>query len=130
VEDAAADLRGQVDAVLAGEKAKEVAIREAVKQLDSNGEEIKKSVVVLSAELEATRQALIQEVNTWCESHLHRLEGVGERKQTNLEAQEEKLRTMADMLASHQKNTLGALKDSKGLSELIPLCLRLLDKVR
>jgi len=129
VEDAALELRGLVDGVLAQEKIKEDTIRQAVKKLESTGEGIKSQVASLSVELESVRSRLVQEVNSWCEVHLHRLDTVGDNKQEILARQEEQLQAKIDALIAHQRNTLGAIKDSKALSDLVPLCLRLLEKV-
>ena len=129
VEDAAEELQGLVEAAMADEKAKEETIRDALSRAMGTQEDIKKQVVTLSGELESFRDMLVQEVNNWCEQHLHRLETVGEAKQANLLQQKEQLQAQIDALASHQRNVLGTVNAAKGPEDVVPVSLRLLEKV-
>ena len=129
VEEAAEELQGLVESVMAEEKAKEETIRDALKRAMGTKEDIKNQVVTLSAELESTRSFLVQQINTWFEEHLQKLETVGEAKLANLLQQKEQLQAQIDALASHQRNILGRVNDAKGPEDAVPLCLQMLEKV-
>jgi len=127
--DAADTLRDLVDAMLSQEKVKEDRVREAYIRVNANQEEITEQVEKLSKEVTAFRDLLVAEAKSWCEGHLHRLESMERSRSANLTHQRDELQEMIDRLASHRENVLKTSRDAKSFFDIVPVSLRLLQKV-
>jgi len=112
------------------EKTKEETLRGALNTVLQSQEDIKKQVATLSVAVVECRDLLIHEIHDWCENHLRTLQGLADTQNETLVAQKDKLQTQVDALSSHQRNILGTVNAAKDPVELVPVILRLLEKVR
>ena len=129
IDDAAETLRGRVTEVIAMEKAKENTIRQAFNRVDATQEELTEQVDNLSDEVRALRDRLQQQIRSWCDLHTQRLEAVGARHQKELLQQQEDLQAQMDAVSSHRQNLVAAMSGVKALHDVVPVCLRLMQKV-
>jgi len=129
VEDAAQELSSQVMAAMSVEKSKEETLLQAVARNEATKEEISQQVAVLSGEVKALRDHLIEEAKSWCEQHMQRLEFMAQHKEEALNHQQELLQHKVDALSTYIRNLNIALSSARAYDEVIHACHRLEDKV-
>jgi len=129
IEEAASELSGKVQVMIAVEKAKTDSLTEALNLVNSTQEDIEAQVASLSSEVKATRDRIIGEIKSWCEQHMLRLEFVAQCKDEALTHQQELLQPKVDALETYMRNITNTMSGAHSVDEVITVSHRLLEKV-
>jgi len=130
VESAAKDIQAQLQAVIGGEASKKDALVQAVTHLEAAMDNTQKKNDLLSGDVRAVRDQIIQEANMWYEQHLQRLQFVALCKEEALTEQETLLQPKIGELQVYLHKITSALSGPKAMDYFIITCLNIMDKVR